>query len=161
VSHRCRHPAAPKAHVTRRNTLAAAVLRALAYAPTCEIVPGIRATEARRAEMTNSLDIQAIRHSFGHFSAMRSVVESVTNSVERPTALHEAHPEWNEALTPKAVARERLATSTKPQSAPRVPTSGAVGYRAAAARSERLRWWARDLTQQGAVRRGMGPGGSV
>jgi hypothetical protein len=52
--------------------------------------------------------------------------QSVTNSVERLTALRKAHPEWNEALTPKAAARERLTTSTKSQSAPRVnPTSGA------------------------------------
>jgi hypothetical protein len=97
--------------------LAAVILRALAYTPTCEVVLGIRATEARRVEMTSS-DVQAIRHSF--------VVESVTNSVVRLTALRKAHPEWNEAITPKAAARERLATSTKPQSPPRInPTCGA------------------------------------
>jgi hypothetical protein len=45
---------------------------------------------------------------------------SVTNSVERVTALRKAHPEWNETLSPNAAARERLAKSTKPPSAPRV-----------------------------------------
>jgi hypothetical protein len=59
-----------------------------------------------------------------HF--ITGAAQSVTNSVERLTALRKAHPEWNEALTPKAAARERLATSTKPQSASRAnPTSGA------------------------------------
>jgi hypothetical protein len=59
-----------------------------------------------------------------HF--ITGAAQSVTNSVERLTALRKAHPEWNEALTPKAAARERLAKSTKSQSAPRVnPTSGA------------------------------------
>ena len=52
-----------------------------------------------------------------HF--ITGAAQSVTNSVERLTALRKAHPEWNEALTPKAADRERLATSTKSQSAPR------------------------------------------
>jgi hypothetical protein len=59
-----------------------------------------------------------------HF--ITGAAQSVTNSVERLTALRKAHPEWDEALTPKAAARERLARSAKPQSAPRAnPTSGA------------------------------------
>jgi hypothetical protein len=68
--------------------------------------------------------IQGGRNLSRHF--ITGAAQSVTNSVERLTALRKAHPEWNEALTPKAAARERLTTSTKSQSAPRVnPTSGA------------------------------------
>jgi hypothetical protein len=44
-----------------------------------------------------------------HF--ITGTAQSVTNSVERLTALRTAHPEWNEALTPKAAARVRLAKS--------------------------------------------------
>jgi hypothetical protein len=40
----------------------AAVLRALAYTPLARSSFGIRATEARRVEMTNYVDIEAIRH---------------------------------------------------------------------------------------------------
>ena len=43
--------------------------------------------------------------------------QRVTTTGERVTALRKAHPEWNEALTPKAAARKRLATSTKFQRA--------------------------------------------
>jgi hypothetical protein len=45
-----------------------------------------------------------------HF--ITGAARSVTNSVERLTALRKAHPEWNEALSPKAAARERLAMRT-------------------------------------------------
>ena len=46
-----------------------------------------------------------------HF--ITGAAQSVTNSVERLTALRKDHPEWNEALSPKAAARERLAKSSK------------------------------------------------
>jgi hypothetical protein len=39
-----------------------------------------------------------------HF--ITGAAQSVTNSVERITALRKAHPEWDEALTPKAAARD-------------------------------------------------------
>jgi hypothetical protein len=54
-----------------------------------------------------------------HF--ITGAAQGVTNSVERLTALRKAHPEWNEALTPKAAARERLAKPAKPHGAPRLP----------------------------------------
>ena len=49
-----------------------------------------------------------------HF--ITGAAQSVTNSVERLTALRMTHPEWNEALTPKAAARLRLAKLAKPPS---------------------------------------------
>jgi hypothetical protein len=47
-----------------------------------------------------------------HF--ITGAAQSVTNSVERLTALRKDHPEWNEALSPKDAARERLARPVKP-----------------------------------------------
>jgi hypothetical protein len=40
--------------------------------------------------------------------------QSVTNSVERFTALRQQHPEWDERPSEKAVARERLAPAAEP-----------------------------------------------
>ena len=47
------------------------------------------------------------KHCRKHF--ITGAAQSVTNSVERLTALRKDHPEWNEALSPKDAARERLA----------------------------------------------------
>jgi|tagenome__1003787_1003787.scaffolds.fasta_scaffold20446848_1 hypothetical protein len=40
--------------------------------------------------------------------------QSVTNSVERFTAMRQHHPEWDDRPSEKAVARERLADVAEP-----------------------------------------------
>jgi hypothetical protein len=47
-----------------------------------------------------------------HF--ITGAAQSVTNSVERFTALRQQHPEWDEKPSEKAVARERLAPAAEP-----------------------------------------------
>jgi hypothetical protein len=52
-----------------------------------------------------------------HF--ITGAAQSVTNPVERFTALRQQHPEWDEKASERAVARETLAQATEP-----VPDAG-------------------------------------
>jgi hypothetical protein len=47
-----------------------------------------------------------------HF--ITGAAQSVTNPVERFTALRQQHPEWDEKASERAVARETLAQATEP-----------------------------------------------
>jgi hypothetical protein len=57
-----------------------------------------------------------------HF--ITGAAQSVTNSVERLTALRKAHPEWEETRTAKAIARERVAEADKPVNCSQGLTTG-------------------------------------
>jgi hypothetical protein len=45
---------------------------------------------------------------------MTGAAQSVTNSVERFTAMRQHHPEWDDRPSEKAVTRERLAHVPEP-----------------------------------------------
>ena len=49
--------------------------------------------------------------------------QSVTNSVERFTAMRQHHPEWDDRPSEKAVTRERLAESVDSDRTEREPTA--------------------------------------